>query len=297
MPGSTPLPADRVPGRFETALRNARGRLDPYWWLVAPILVLTIGLFLLPLGNILLLSVTDPQPGLANYERLVTASGPVKVLLTTLRICAITTVISIVLGFCVAYAMAHVGDRHQRILLVGVLVPLWISVLVRAFSWLVLLRDQGPLNGWLMEAGWIDQPLALVRNELGVIIGMVHYLIPYAVLPIFAVMRGIDQRLLFASRSLGAGPATTFLKVYLPLTLPGVFAATVIVFVFGLGFYVTPAILGGGRVVMLAESVSVAILQTVRWGFGAAQSVVLLVLTLVLIGIMGKTVGLKKGFG
>ncbi|WP_243746522.1 ABC transporter permease [Zavarzinia compransoris] len=291
------MPAEPVAARIETALRNARGRLDPYWWLVAPLLIVTIGLYLLPLGNILVLSVTDPKPGLDNYERLVTAAGPVKVLMTTLRICAVTTAISIVLGFCVAFAMAHAGDRHQRILLVGVLVPLWISVLVRAFSWLVLLRDQGPVNDWLMRGGLIDEPLALVRNELGVVIGMVHYLIPYAVLPIFAVMRGIDQRLLFASRSLGAGPATTFLKVYLPLTLPGVFAAMVIVFVFGLGFYVTPAILGGGRVVMLAESVSVAILQTVRWGFGAAQSVVLLVLTLVLIGIMGKTVGLKKGFG
>lgn len=294
-----PLPADAPnrPTGFGEALRNARGRLDPYWWLVAPILVVVIGLYLLPLGNVLLLSVTDPKPGLDNYERMVTASGPLKVLLTTLRICAITTVISILLGFCVAFAMAHVRETHQRILVVGVLVPLWISVLVRAFSWLVLLRDQGPVNDWLMQSGVIEQPLALVRNELGVVIGMVHYLIPYAVLPIFAVMRGIDQRLLFASRSLGAGAATTFLKVYLPLTLPGVFAATVIVFVFGLGFYVTPAILGGGRVVMLAESVSVAILQTVRWGFGAAQSVVLLVLTLVLIGIMAKTVGLKKGFG
>ncbi|MFZ2871428.1 ABC transporter permease [Zavarzinia sp.] len=293
-----PLLADTPrPAGFREALRDARGRLDPHWWLVAPILVIVVCLYLLPLGNVLLLSVTDPKPGIDNYERLVTASGPVKVLLTTLRICAITTVISIVLGFCVAFAMAHVRETHQRILVVAVLVPLWISVLIRAFSWLVLLRDQGPVNDWLMQSGVIEQPLALVRNELGVIIGMVHYLIPYAVLPIFAVMRGIDQRLLFASRSLGAGPGTTFLKVYLPLTLPGVFAATVIVFVFGLGFYVTPAILGGGRVVMLAESVSVAILQTVRWGFGAAQSVVLLVLTLVLIGIMAKTVGLKKGFG
>lgn len=283
--------------RFETPLRNARGRLDPYWWLVAPLLAVTVGLFLLPLFNILLLSVTDPAPGLGNYQRLATSAAPLRVFATTLKLCAITTLVSILLGYGVAYAMAHVEGLHQRLLLVAVLIPLWISVLVRAFSWLVLLRDQGPVNDWLIAAGLTDAPLKLVRNELGVVIGMVHYLIPYAVLPIFAVMRGIDQRLLFASRSLGAGATTTFFRVYLPLTLPGVFAATVIVFVFGLGFYVTPAILGGGRVVMLAESVSVAILQTVRWGYGAAQSVVLLVLTLVLIGIMGKTVGLKKGFG
>ncbi|MCF4166310.1 ABC transporter permease [Zavarzinia compransoris] len=292
-----PSPADQTASGSGAPLAHRLGRLDPYWWLVAPLLIVTIGLFLVPLFNILLLSVTDPEPGLQNYERLATASAPMRVFMTTLRICAVTTVIAIVLGYCVAYAMAHLEGLHQRLLLVAVLIPLWVSVLVRAFSWLVLLRDQGPVNDWLIGAGLIDEPLKLVRNELGVVIGMVHYLIPYAVLPIYAVMRGLDNRLLFASRSLGASPATTFFRVYLPLTLPGVFAAMVIVFVFGLGFYVTPAVLGGGRVVMLAESVSVAILQTVRWGYGAAQSVVLLVLTLILIGIMGRTVGLKRGFG
>lgn len=294
----TRLPAEASSqATFGAAARDARGRLDPYWWFVAPILLIVVFLYLLPLGNILLLSVTDPEPGIGNYERLVTAAGPVRVLMTTLRICAITTVFAVGLGFVVAWAMANVGERHQKLLLVAVLVPLWISVLVRAFSWLILLRDQGLVNQALVGVGLTDEPLPLVRNELGVIIGMVHYLIPYAVLPVFAVMKGIDTRVLAASRSLGAGASTTFLRVYLPLTLPGVFAATVIVFVFALGFYVTPAILGGGRVVMLAESVSVAILQTVRWGFGAAQSVVLLMLTLVLIGIMARTVGLKKGFG
>lgn len=292
------MPADvNTAAAVRTPARDARGRLDPYWWFVAPVLVIVVFLYLVPLGNVLLLSVTDPEPGIGNYERMVTATGPVRVLLTTLKICAVTTVFAVLLGFVVAYAMANVGERHQKLLLVAVLVPLWISVLVRAFSWLVLLRDQGMVNQWLVETGITEAPLPLVRNETGVVIGMVHYLIPYAVLPIFAVMKGIDARVLAASRSLGAGAATTFLRVYLPLTLPGVFAATVIVFVFALGFYVTPAILGGGRVVMLAESVSVAILQTVRWGFGAAQSVVLLVLTLVLIGIMARTVGLKRGFG
>lgn len=270
-------------------------RLDSYVWLVVPALVVIGGLYVLPLGNVLLLSVTDPSPGLDNLTRALTARGPQHVLVTTLRICAVTTLVATVLGFCVAYAMAHAGRLHRQLLMVGVLIPLWISVLVRCFAWLMVLGSHGPLNDTLMALGITARPVAFLGHEIGVDIGVVHYLLPYAILPMFAVMRGIDERLLFASRSLGAGPFTTFRKVYLPQALPGVFAATVIVFVFGLGFYVTPAVLGSGRVVMLSESVSVAVLQTVRWGFGAAQAVLLLVFTFVLIGLVSKTVGLKRG--
>lgn len=271
-------------------------RLNANWWLILPIVLLIGFLYLLPLLNILLLSITDPKPGLGNYQRLITAAGPLRVVFTTLRVCLVTTAIAIILAYAVSFAMTHVREFHRRLLLVGVLIPLWISVLIRSMSWLVLLRDNGPVNSWLLDHGLITAPIAFVRNEVGVVIGMTHYLLPYAVLPIFAVMRDIDTRLLFASRSLGATSAQTFFKVYLPLTLPGVFAAAVVVFVFGLGFYVTPAILGGGRVVMMAESISVEILQTLRWGFGAAQAVFLLVITLILVRILAKTVGLRKGF-
>lgn len=276
---------------------NARSlaRIDPAWLLVVPVILLVALFYLLPLMDVLTLSVTDPEPGFANYDRVLTARGPVRVLTTTMRICAITTAVTILLGFCVAMAIARLEGAHQRFLILCVVVPLWISVLVRGFSWLMLLGDTGIVNTWMIEVGLVAEPVQFVRNELGVIIGMVHYLLPYAILPILAVLRSIDDRLLFASRSLGAPPRTTFLRVYLPLALPGIFAATVIVFVFGLGFYVTPALLGGGRVVMLAESVSVSILTTARWGLGAAQAVVLLVLTMTLLGILAKTVGLKKG--
>lgn len=295
MPGWMPSVPD--PARTTPRTRGWFARPDPAWWLVLPLMLLIGLLYLLPLVDMLSLSVTEPEPGLANFERVLTARGPVRVLLTTLRICAITTVITVTLGFCVAAAMARAEGIHQRLLVVCVLVPLWISVLVRGFSWLALLGDTGLVNGWLIQSGLAEEPVQFVRNETGVVIGMVHYLLPYGILPIFSVLRGMDQRLLFASRSLGAPTRTTFFRVYLPLALPGVFAAMVIVFVFGLGFYVTPALLGGGRVVMLAESVSVSVLTTARWGLGAAQAVVLLVLTLTLIGVMSRTVGLRKGLG
>lgn len=278
-------------------IRMIKNRLDSVWFLVLPILILVGFLYIIPLLNVLLISFSDPSPGVGNFHRLFTARGPLKVLITTLRVCLITSAITVVLAYVVAYALAMASSMHRQLLMIGVLVPLWISVLIRAMSWLVLLRDNGPVNNWLIEHGWIDEPLQMVRNELGVVVGMVHYLLPYAVLPLFATMRDIDEKLLFASRSLGARSTQTFFRVYLPLTVPGVFAATVVVFVFGLGFYVTPAILGGGRVVMMAESINVEVMQTLRWGFGAAQAVFLLVVTMILIRVMAKTVGLKRGFG
>ncbi|WP_250527358.1 ABC transporter permease [Caballeronia sp. GAWG2-1] len=272
-------------------------RLNPIWCLLLPMIILVGCLYLVPVINVLLMSVSEPHVGLENYHRMMSARGPLRVLFTTLRVSAITTVLAVLAGYIVSYAMANVGEMHRRILMLGVVIPLWISVLIRSLSWMVLLADNGPVNSSLIHSGLVSAPVHFVNNEIGVVIGMTHYLLPYAVLPIFAAMRDIDQRLLFASRSLGAGATRTFLKVYLPLTIQGAFAATVIVFVFGLGFYVTPAILGGGRVVMMAESINVEIMQTLRWGFGAAQAVFLLVITVVLVRLMAKTVGFKKGLG
>ena len=219
------------------------------------------------------------------------------ILLTTFRIVGLTTVIAVVLGYAVAYAMAHMGERQRLALLLCVLVPFWLSVLVRALAWLILLRNHGIVNEALLGSGLIAAPLPLVRNELGVVIGMVHYLVPYAVFPIFATMRGLDDRLMMAARSVGASPFRTFIDIYLPLTLPALFGAGLLVFVFGLGFFVTPAILGGGRVVMLSEYVSISVLQTLRWGLAAALSVVLLVATLALIAIVSRVTGVRRMLG
>jgi putative spermidine/putrescine transport system permease protein len=145
--------------------------------------------------------------------------------------------------------------------------------------------------------GIITQPLELLYNETGVVIGMVHYMVPYAVLPLYANMQGIDPRLADASRSLGAGPLTTFLRIFLPLSLPGIAAAGVLVFIFSLGFFVTPALLGGGRVVMIAEYVSVQILQTVRWGVGTMMASVLLLTVVLLLLAMSRVVDLRRLFG
>jgi putative spermidine/putrescine transport system permease protein len=193
--------------------------------------------------------------------------------------------------------MAHVSDRHRNWILIFVLVPFWVSVLARAFSWVVLLHDNGVVNRALLDAGVIDEPVHLVRNQLGVMIGMTHYMIPYAVLPLYAAMRGIDGRLVQAARGLGAGPIESFLRVYLPLSLPGIAGAGVLVFILTLGFFVTPSILGGGKTVMIAEYVSIQILQTVRWGVGSMLAVVLLLMVFLLLAIMSRVIDLRAMFG
>ena len=267
------------------------------WLLVLPLVLGLLAFYLAPLSNILWISVSDPQPGLGNYARLVQSEALQRVLWTTFRIAGETTLLALLFGYVVAYVMVHAGHRHRLWITAFVLVPFWVSVLVRAFSWLTLLGTEGLINQALLGAGWINAPLALVRNELGVMIGMVHYMVPYAVLPLYANFRGIDPSLSAASRSLGAGSARTFLRIFLPLSLPGIFAAGLLVFVVSLGFLVTPAILGGGKTVMVAEYVRVQIFQTVRWGVGTMMASVLLLSVIVLLLALARVVDVRKLFG
>eukprot|EP01035_Chromulina_nebulosa_P058294 gene58294-79820_t len=156
------------------------------------------------------------------------------------------------------------------------MLPFWISVLVRAFSWVTILRRNGVLNSTLIDAGVITEPFELVYNQVGVIIGMVHYMMPFAILLLYANLSDIDQRIIQAARSLGARPATIFWRVWLPLSLPGLAIATLFIVIFSFGFLVTPAILGAGRVLMIAEYISVQISSTLRWGVATALSTCML---------------------
>ena len=268
-----------------------------WWLLIAPALVLMLAFYAFPLAEVLWISFTEPEPGLGNYERLVTSAALQRVWMTTLRICVITTAITLVAGYVVAYALVSAPPRMQRWMFVCVLLPLWISVLVRAFAWVTLLRSQGVVNEALLGIGLIDQPLRLIWNEFGIAVGMVHYMIPYAVLPLYASMRDIDPRLVPAARGLGATPLEAFRRVFLPLTLPGIVAATVLVFIFSLGFYVTPAILGGGRTLMVAEYIKLQILDLIRWGVGTMMASTLLVAVVVVLAIFARVVDFRRMFG
>jgi putative spermidine/putrescine transport system permease protein len=176
-------------------------------------------------------------------------------------------------------------------------VPLWISVLVRAFAWVTLLRRQGLVNNTLLELGVIAEPLPLVWNEFGIIVGMVHYMVPFAVLPMLAAMREIDPRLLAAARGLGASRGEVFRRVFLPLSMPGVIAAGVLVFIFSLGFYITPAILGGGKTLMVAEWIGLQILDLIRWGLGTMMATMLVIAILLTLVVFSRVVDLRRIFG
>ncbi len=178
------------------------------------------------------------------------------------------------------------GTRLQRRLFeLCILVPFWISLLTRAFGWLALLSSRGLVNTLLQALGLIDEPLQLVRNEFGVVIGMVHVLIPFAVFPLASAMRAVDERVLLAAQGLGASRFRIFRSVFLPLTVSGIAGSALITFVFTLGFFVTPAILGGGRSVMVAELVYLRMFQSPDWGLGAAVSVVLVAIVGALLGL------------
>jgi len=254
-------------------------------------------LYLVPLGDVLLTSVTDPKPGLDNYALLFTSASVQKALLNTLRIAAITTACALVLGYLVAYAMRAATQRRQRIMLFCVLLPFWISILVRSFAWIALLGTQGPLNSALVAWGLVDEPLALVRNETGVLIGMVHIMLPYAILTLYANMRGIDAGLVAAARSLGASRFQAFRLVFLPLTRPGLIGAGTLVFILSLGFFVTPALLGGGKVLMVAEYVAVQINDTLRWGLGTMLAATLMIAVLAGLWLMSRVVDVRRLFG
>ncbi len=273
-----------------------RGLLG-WWSLILPAFLLMTTMYLAPIVQVLAISVTDPEPGLGNYERLFTNVAIARVVLTTFRICLITTLVSLALGYALAFVISRASPLARKWWLLAVLVPMWISVLVRAFAWVTLLRRQGLVNQALLGLGVIDAPLALVWNEFGIVVGMVHYMVPYAVLPILASMMEIDSRLLAAARGLGAGRMAVFARVFLPLSAPGLIAASVLVFIFSLGFYITPAILGGGKTLMAAEWIKIQILDVLRWGLGAMLATVLVAVILTVLAVFSRVVDLRRLFG
>jgi putative spermidine/putrescine transport system permease protein len=253
------------------------------WLLLVPLLALVALAYALPLLGVARWSVTLPTPGLGQYGHLLSDPLTREVFARTLRICGIVTLAAVGAAYAIAYVWVRGAGAQRHVVEFCILVPFWVSVLTRAFGWVALLSSHGLLNTWLLAAGLIHAPLTLVRNELGVVLGMTHFLIPFAVFPIAASMRALDERVLLAARGLGAGALRVFWTVFLPMTRAGVLGAALVVFVFSLGFFVTPAILGGGRSVMVAELVYLRVFQSPDWGFAAALSVVLVAVVAALV--------------
>ncbi|MFX0547330.1 ABC transporter permease [Roseovarius sp. S1116L3] len=268
---------------FTPRTASRAGRTDRFYLLmiVLPCAFLAL-LYFLPVLNVLVLSVTEPQPGIQNYQMLAESGALHRILMNTLRVSLSTTALTLLLGYMFSLGLNAMAPRARTVALFVVLASFWISALIRAYAWVAILQPNGLINQFLMGMGLIDTPLILVRNELGVIIGMVHYMLPYAILPIYANMAGIDRSLLRASRALGANRWRTFWWVFFPQSLPGLAGAGILVMIFSLGFYITPAILGGGRVVMIAEYISIQISETLRWGVATMLATVLVMVVVAL---------------
>lgn len=206
----------------------------------------------------------------------------IDVLVRTLLISLSVTVLCVVIGYPLAYVLATTNPSHSRWLMMLVLLPFWTSLLVRTTAWLVLLQSNGVVNSLLTWLGVIAEPLQLVHNRVGVLIAMTHILLPFVVLPVHAVMQGIPDVYWRAASSLGAPAHKAFLRVYLPLTLPGVGAGALLVFILALGYYITPALVGGPKDQMLSYFVAYFVNQSSNWGMAAALAVVLLTLVVVL---------------
>lgn len=264
-----------------------------------PAVVLVTVTMLLPVGWLFFLSFVadDGSFSLVHYRRLVEQPSYGRIFWTTFQVSALATAICIVLGYPLAYVLSQLPTRIANLAMIGVLMPFWTSILVRTYAWLVLLQRRGLINSWGMELGLWDEPLALVHNLNGTLVGMVHIMLPFLVLPVYGSMRAIDRDYLKAAANLGAGPTRAFWLVFFPLSLPGLMAGALIVFILCLGFYVTPAVLGGGKVIMVANRIANDIEIFFNWGAASALGVVLLVLTMLILWAASKLMRLDRILG
>lgn len=260
-------------------------RATRWAWLLLPGSIFLAVLFVVPLAELLLLSFGMPNWTLANFLRIGDNPAYFVVFRTTLVISVSVTALAFVLGYPIAYALTTGGTTLRTFLLIAVVLPYFTSVLARTFAWIVLLGRYGVVNEILLQLGLISQPVTMLYNRFGVIIGMTHIVMPLMILPMFTVMSGIDQKLLRAARANGASPLAAFLTIFLPLSLPGVLAGVLLAFIYCLGFYITPAMLGGVSDITITMAISSQVVDLLNWNFGSALSMVLLVAVLAILWI------------
>ena len=264
--------------------------------LTLPYLFLIFFLIIIPVGWLFYMSFIgrDGSLSMENYMRMWKSKAYMRIFITTFKISFLPTLICALLGYPLTYFMSQLSNRWANICLIGVLIPFWTSLLVRTYAWLVLLQRKGLINNLGLDLGIISEPIKFVHNTSGTLIGMAHIMLPFLILPLYANMRAIDKDCLKAAANLGATPTRAFWTVFFPLSIPGLLAGLLIVFVICLGFYVTPAVLGGGKVIMAAMKISANIELYFSWGAASALGVVLLVVTMIILYIASKLVSIDQ---
>ena len=254
--------------------------------LTLPALMLVALLLFLPFTWLASLSLTDHGTFSFVHYRRIGSGAYFQMLVTTFQLSTIVTLVCVGLAYPLSYMMSQVSQRIATICLLFVVLPFWTSLLVRTYAWLILLQRHGVLNTWLLDWGVIDEPLRLAYSFTGTVIGMVHVLLPFIVFPLYASMQSVDRGYLQAAASMGATPTRVFLDVFVPLSLPGLFAGVVLVFVLCLGFYVTPTILGGGKVLVWSMLIADSVTIFPNWGAASALGIVLVIVTLGVLSAM-----------
>jgi putative spermidine/putrescine transport system permease protein/spermidine/putrescine transport system permease protein len=258
--------------------------------LASPALLAIVLIIVIPVGWLFYLSFigNDGEPSLEHYRKMIEYKSYARVFVTTFQVSILTTLLCILIGYPLAYFLAILPQRIAGYFMLAVLLPFWTSLLVRTYAWLVLLQKNGILNDFAISVGIWETPVKLVHNMTGTLIGMAHIMLPFLVLPLYGSMRKIERDMMHAAANLGATPVQAFWKVFFPLSLSGMVAGSLIVFVLCLGFYVTPAVLGGGRVVMVATQITAILEHQFNWGAASALGVVLLITTIVILWVAAR---------
>lgn len=262
--------------------------------LVIPAIALLVIFFIIPLLGLLLRSVMEPEPGLQNYEALLGSTNYLRVFLNTFIVSGVVTIISLVVGFPVAWELAIMPQRWAQIFFGIMLLSMWTNLLTRTYAWMILLQQTGLINKMLMGIGLIHRPLPLINNLTGVIIGMTYIMLPFIVLPLHSTLKKIDPSILQAASLCGASRTQALWRILLPLSAPGMAAGALMVFVMSLGYFVTPALLGGAANMMVAQMIAQFVQSLLNWGMGGAAAFVLMVITLILYTIQFKLLNVKK---
>ncbi len=273
-----------------------RGKL-----LVAPTIAWLSFFFIVPLLIVVVISFIGRTPygqlvfefTLENYRRFFEPLY-LNILIYTFVMAFLVTALTFLLSYPLAYAIARSSRKWQKLGLLLVMIPFWINFLIRSYAWVIILRSQGVVNSLLLATGLIEQPLALLYNDGAVFLGMVYAMLPFMVLPIYVSIEQLDDRLLEAASDLGATPARTFWKVTLPLTMPGIAAGSILVFISSLGMFVVPDIMGGAKSSLIGNLIQNQFLGARNWPFGSALSILLAVLSMLLIYLYYRALGLKK---
>jgi len=271
---------------------SLRERWGGHVLLLGPLVLYLFIFFIYPLSGVVVKSLFDPHLTSKHFLPILKFPVYVQVLLNTLEISVVATVLCIFIGYPIAYYLSGSKSNWATALLIAVILPFWISVLVRTYAWMIILGRYGVINSFLMSLGIVEAPLPLMYNRFGVYVGMVYVMLPYAILPMLSVMQGIDRTLLRASDNLGSTPWQSLWHIFLPLSLPGVGAALLLTFIRCMGFFVTPALMGSMKDSMISMSIQTQVEVLVNWGFASALSVLLLAVVLVLFFIYNRFFGL-----